>query len=80
MTELELVAIEERVAAATGGPWTSVIEGRDQFGGSSVIITAGEDLYLNGGTAADQDFVAHARQDVPRLLAEIRRLLAMTSR
>jgi hypothetical protein len=27
-------------------------------------------------SAADQDFIANARQDVPRLLAEVRRLRA----
>jgi len=34
----------------------------------------GPDIELTGATAADQDFIAHARQDVPRLLAEIERL------
>jgi hypothetical protein len=34
----------------------------------------GEDLYLTGGTNADLDFIAHARQDIPRLLEEIERL------
>ena len=28
--------------------------------------------------AADLDFIAHARQDIPRLVAEIRRLRAVT--
>jgi len=34
----------------------------------------GDDIELNGATVADQDFIAHARQDVPKLLAEIERL------
>ena len=34
----------------------------------------GEDIELSGATVADQDFIAHARQDVPRLIAEVRRL------
>jgi hypothetical protein len=34
----------------------------------------GEDLYLSGGTNADLDFIAHERQDIPRLLEEIERL------
>ena len=32
------------------------------------------DIELAGATVADQDFIAHARQDVPRLLAEVVRL------
>jgi hypothetical protein len=35
------------------------------------------DLYLSGGTPQDQDFVAHARQDIPNLLAEVRRLRSL---
>jgi hypothetical protein len=34
----------------------------------------GEDIELGGATVADQDFIAHARQDVPRLLDEVERL------
>lgn len=36
--------------------------------------TRGEDIEMTGATQADQDFIAHARQDIPRLLSEIRRL------
>jgi len=32
------------------------------------------DIELLGGSVADQDFIAHARQDIPRLLDEIERL------
>ena len=77
MTELtddDLTAIKARVEAATPGPWTSFIEGRDHTSGSSFIRTRGEDIELTGATAADQDFIAHARQDVPRLMAEVDRL------
>ena len=74
MTDSELEAIEARVDATTGGPWRSFIEGRDHEGGSSFIQTAEQDIELSGGSVADQDFIAHARQDIPRLLAEIRRL------
>lgn len=56
-----------------------MIEGRDHASGSSFIMTGppgarGEDIELSGATADDQDFIAHARQDVPRLLEEIRRM------
>jgi hypothetical protein len=69
--------MKDRCNAATIGPWTSFIEGRDHTSGSDFIRTGdseGPDLELSGATKADQDFIAHARQDVPRLLAEVERL------
>lgn len=78
MNEEELSEIERRCSSATPGPWKSWIEGRDHTAGDSVITTEGDDIYLSGATPADQDFIAAARQDVPRLIAEIRRLRART--
>lgn len=37
-------------------------------------MTDAEDIELLGATIADQDFIAHARQDIPKLLQEIKRL------
>ena len=79
LTDEELQAIKDRCAAATRGPWRSYIEGRDHTSGSDFIMTGegsdrGEDIELSSATKADQDFIAHARQDVPRLLAEVERL------
>ncbi|HKD42764.1 MAG TPA: hypothetical protein VKB87_20920, partial [Myxococcaceae bacterium] len=79
MTEEELKAIKARCEAASPGPWKSYIEGRDHTSGSDFIMTGegarrGNDIELTGATKADQDFIAHARQDVPKLLAEIERL------
>jgi len=37
----------------------------------------GADIEMSGATDDDQDFIAHARQDLPRLLAEVRRLRAL---
>lgn len=79
MTDEELDEIERRCAAARPGPWTSFVEGRDHFGGSNMIRVTDDDnsqadIELLGATVADQDFIAGARQDVPRLLAELRRL------
>jgi len=58
--------------------WRSYVEGRDHTSGSSFIKTGGtsrdEDIELSGATPADQEFVAHAREDVPLLLAEIEHL------
>ncbi len=79
LSKAQLIEIKVRCEAATPGPWISFIEGRDHLGGDSVI-TPGvqgawqENLYLTGATVADHDFIAHARQDIPLLLAEIERL------
>ena len=80
ITDDELEEMQKRCNAATGGPWHSYVEGRDGFAFDNVITTGGEDIYLHGATPDDQDFVAHARQDVPRLLNEIRQLKAMLSK
>jgi hypothetical protein len=80
MTDEELDEIERRCAAARPGPWTSYVEGRDHTSGSNFVMVGnddegrGEDIELTGATVADQDFIANARQDIPRLLAEVRRL------
>lgn len=76
---LELDGIRQRCDAATPGPWKSFVEGRDHTSGSSFIMTGdganrGSDIELYGATTADQDFIAHAREDIPRLLDEIARL------
>lgn len=70
VSDEELTEIERRCEASTPGPWTSWIEGRDHTAGDSVITTGGDDIYLSGATSADQDFIAAARQDVPKLIAE----------
>ena len=79
MTESELREMETRCNRATKGPWESFVEGRDHFSGSNFIRTGGlddtsPDIELSGASVEDQDFIAHARQDVPALLAEVRRL------
>jgi hypothetical protein len=70
----EITAMRERLVQTTPGPWTSLVEGRDFLSGSSFIQTAGDDVELAGATIADQDFIAHARQDMALLLDEIERL------
>ncbi|TIS77629.1 MAG: hypothetical protein E5W94_13000 [Mesorhizobium sp.] len=77
--------MEARVTAAQAGPWKSWVEGRDFLGGSNFIQTGqgadrGEDIEMTGATVADQDFMAAARQDVPRLIAEVRTLRALLNR
>lgn len=86
VTDEELAEIEARLTAASPGPWTSFVEGRDHQSGDDFIriseSDAEDDMYVSrfgaSGTrpasAADQDFIAHARQDIPALIAEVRRL------
>jgi len=75
MTEKDLFEIEQKCNRATKGPWKSIIEGRDQTSGSSFISTSDEDIYVsNPTTNNNQDFIASAKQDIPRLIAEIRKL------
>ena len=72
-TRLEQIA--ERCANASAAPWTAFIEGRDHTSGSNCIRTGGtDDLEVLGATPADLDFIAHARQDIPFLLEQLRRL------
>ncbi len=70
----ELERIEQLCRAATPPPWRSFVEGRDHESGSDFIQTPGDGIELSGASRADQDFIASARQDVPRLVAEVRRL------
>ncbi len=70
----ELDDIKRRVENATKGPWRAYIEGRDMQSASSFIHTGAEDIELIGATEADYDFIASARQDIPKLLEEIERL------
>lgn len=85
LTDMDLDAIVERAATATPGPWKAFVEGRDHQSGDDFIRTGGTsdsapDMYVSQylGTsavkvsAADLDFIAEARQDVPRLIAALR--------
>ncbi len=79
MEHKQLTEILARAEKASPAPWKSYVEGRDHRSGSSFIMVGSSgdrraDIELLGGTTADQDFIAHARQDVPLLVAEIRRL------
>lgn len=79
ISDYELNQIKQRCDKATTGPWVSYIEGRDHTSGSNFIMTGdennrGKDIEIIGGTIYDQDFIAHARQDIPNLINEIKRL------
>lgn len=76
LADRELEAIARRCQAATPGPWRPFLESEGGLGGSSVIWVSDDeneaDLYVWLGATlapdADFDFVASARQDIPRLL------------
>ena len=90
MTPERLDAIEARADSATPGPWTKKPPERLTDGPAAgmlpgVCIAATSPskqnrVYANppGGQfpSADQNFIAHARTDVPDLCAEVRRLCA----
>lgn len=82
MTEDELKAIEARAEAATPGPWETGEEvsypgrcaGIWPQGDTWNIVTT--DCGVYGPELVDAVFIAHARTDVPALIAEVRRLRA----
>jgi hypothetical protein len=81
ITDAELEELERLVADASPAPWRAYIEGRDNESGDSFIAIgdpreADMDISRDDGRApdADWDFIAAARNYMPRLLSEIRRL------
>lgn len=79
ISENELKQIESRCDLATPGPWISYIEGRDHTSGSHFIMTGnkinrGPDFEIDGARLEDYDFIANAKQDIPKLIEEIKRL------
>lgn len=73
---LDLDAIEARANTATPGPW-AVSEDY-----SDVLAPDGSQLasYWNPTSETENgEFIAHAREDVPALLAEVRRLRAQVA-
>lgn len=84
LTNAELAAIRARAEAATPGPWRWWIS--NSFRRLSSDATGKDGDVLSGtvqrsdghpdiaGSDVDKDFIAHARADVPALLAEVERL------
>lgn len=87
MTNEELDAIRERASRASTGPWT--IEAGEYTGANWLIASMGGSIdglfytvttdnvhasELKGDARTDAEFVAHARTDIPALLAEVERL------
>lgn len=86
MTESELNEIEGRLKNSTKGVWIPMIEGITHESGSDFIMTnvknsddynnpdRGQDIEINGGTKDDIVFIANAKQDIQKLISEIRKL------
>lgn len=72
--QARLSEITARVEAATAGPWRSRVNGQKPY--KHVAFSAHRDeMYTTSPLdAGDSDFIAHAREDVPYLLAEVARL------
>ncbi len=79
MSELNLDAIEARANAATEGPWVMVTQGGIE---SEHYRGPGEDAssVAQTRTQGDWEFIAHARTDVPALVARVRELEAAVER
>lgn len=75
MTKEEMDTIRKRVEASTPGPWVNRPPGivQVQGGQGPFIFWDDED---NPNKSANYDFIAHSREDVPRLLDEVTRLEA----
>jgi hypothetical protein len=84
MSEEQLAAIEARANAATPGPWRfddkrgKLVPGTGDLTLGYPILTIQGGAYPTGynGIPEDQEFIASAREDVPALVAEVRRLRA----
>lgn len=72
MTDEELREIKDRADAATPGPW-DYMDGyviKDE----TVLCEMFTDNPVYGDSRNDTTFIAHARTDIPRLIAEVERL------
>ena len=87
MTDKEIEVIKARADAATGGPWVyspdrhtgdycihrqHAREEYDSISHDDGVIGSSEWIWIND---SDGDFIAHARQDIPALLADREALL-----
>jgi FtsZ-binding cell division protein ZapB len=77
--DIDIDAIRRREQAATPGPWKAVDFGDDTDPRTAYGVWGKDDddlcIFEDVDTLlADAEFIAHARQDIPALLAEIDRL------
>ncbi len=82
---MRLDEIKARAAAATEGPWVndSTEIGRPFPGTDTIDVWVAESCHPNGDGIdgeADAEFIAHARTDVPTLVAAVEAVLALHKR
>jgi len=74
--ETMIAEIEARAAKATRGPWKPKVVS-SYYGTNGVSAGSCEDVVgMHGASAANCDFIAHAREDVPTLCAMWREAVA----
>ncbi|QPA56281.1 ead/Ea22-like family protein [Lysinibacillus sphaericus] len=71
MKQEQLNAIKERVAKATPGEWRSMDTGHVR---KHYSVGNEEEFVAHTYDVNDAEFIAHARKDVPALVAEVERL------
>lgn len=76
MNTQRLSEIKERAEKATVGPWRSEADEQGHF---VTVFNYDHGEYFAVSDKADAEFVAHARQDVPDLIAEVERLKGILS-
>ena len=79
LSDERLNEIEARTRHATDGPWKSMVIDANNaavWAGGNTVFTSQRIGRVNRNTepVSDAEFIAHARQDVPALLAEVKRL------
>ncbi|WP_032376693.1 hypothetical protein [Rhodococcoides fascians] len=73
MSGEELAAIEARASAATEGPWTTESDPTGTCIYAIPLLAQGDGFVAQDlRSAPDAEFIAHAREDVPALLAAVR--------
>jgi hypothetical protein len=79
LSDAELSELESLVSGASPAPWVASVEGRDHTSGDNVILIGDpheDDMYVHrdagSASTADLDFIAAARNLVPRLIAEVK--------
>lgn len=70
LTNAEIEAIRKRAQAATEGPWQLA----DTYDGAWILDSDDDIISGTVSRIVDAEFIAHARTDIPKLLAEIERL------
>ena len=77
LTDVDLADIERRLEWATDGPWSWAYEWVESADDASYVVKGPGDRTVDVGYEEDAVFIAHAREDVAVLVAEVRRLASL---